>query len=400
MLQGKKILIGVCGSIAAYKTAFLIRLLKKEGAGVKVIMTDSAFDFITPLTLATLSGNPVLSRFSNKETGEWHSHVESGLWADIFLIAPASANTIAKMAEGICDNLLLATYLSARCPVFIAPAMDLDMYEHPATRENLDKLTGRGNTVINAEYGELASGLVGAGRMAEPEHILAFLKKYFKKKDDFRGKKVLITAGPTYESIDPVRFIGNHSSGRMGYALAEELAGRGAGITLISGPSSLKTSNTSIKTIQVTSADEMYRECKSNYPSAHIAIFSAAVSDYRPAKTEAEKMKKSGEKLSLDLVENPDIAYECGKMKKSGQINLGFALETENEIENATLKLKKKGFDFIVLNSMKDEGAGFSANTNKIMIINDKGDKKGYPLKSKTDVAADIIDYLHDWLNK
>jgi phosphopantothenoylcysteine decarboxylase / phosphopantothenate---cysteine ligase len=399
MLHGKKILIGVCGSIAAYKIAMLIRLLKKQGAEVKIIMTSSALDFITPLTLSTLSQNPVLTEFREKKTGEWNSHIELGLWADLFLIAPASANTIAKMAQGICDNLLLAVYLSARCPVFVAPAMDVDMYQHPATKENLMKLMSCGNHLIDAPYGELASGLSGEGRMAEPEELLKILQQHFKKKDDFKGLKVLVTAGPTQEMIDPVRFISNHSSGKMGYALASELAGRGADVNLVSGPTRLILSHERINTIKVISAEEMFRECLNLYESADIAIFSAAVADYRPAEPSTLKIKKSAEDLSLVLEKNPDIAHELGKKKRKTQLNIGFALETDNEFRNAALKLKEKKLDFIVLNSLKDKGAGFSSDTNKITILDDSGTRKSYGLKSKALVARDIVDYLYKRIN-
>jgi phosphopantothenoylcysteine decarboxylase/phosphopantothenate--cysteine ligase len=399
MLHGKKILIGVCGSIAAYKIAILIRLLKKQGAEVKTIMTTSALDFITPLTLSTLSQNPVLTEFQDKKTGEWNSHIDLGLWADLFLIAPASANTIAKMARGICDNLLLATYLSARCPVVIAPAMDVDMYLHPATRENLDKLAAYGNHLIEAPYGELASGLSGEGRMAEPEELLRILQEHLKKKDDFRGFNILITAGPTHERIDPVRFISNYSSGKMGYALAAELAGRGATVNLVSGPVQLKVNDARMNTIPVTSAMEMFTKCLELYETADIAIFSAAVADFRPAEPASRKIKKSTASPTLVLEKNPDIARELGLKKRKNQVNVGFALETDNELKNAALKLKEKNLDFIILNSMNDKGAGFSSDTNKITILEDSGRKKAYRLKSKALVAKDIADYLYNRIN-
>jgi len=399
MLRGRKILVGVCGSIAAYKSAILTRLLIKEGAEVKILMTDSALDFITPLTLSTLSRNPVYKDFQDSSSGEWNSHVELGLWADLFLIAPASANTLAKMANGICDNLLLATYLSARCPVYIAPAMDLDMYQHPATLNNLDRLKSFGNTVIAAEHGELASGLVGEGRMAEPEFILETIREHFKKKEKFKDLKVLVTAGPTYESIDPVRFIGNYSTGKMGYAIAQELAYNGAEVKLVSGPVSMEIDLPNIERINVTNAEEMLSAAKKAYKNCQIAIFSAAVSDYKPADMSPQKIKKKSDSFNLQMLKNPDIAFELGKIKKNNQINAGFALETENEIENASLKLKKKNFDFIVLNSLRDEGAGFAVNTNKIEIIDASGMRKSYGLKSKEEVAKDIIDYLYDKIN-
>lgn len=399
MLRGKKILVGVCGSIAAYKSAILIRLLKKEEAEVKVIMTNSALDFITPLTLSTLSKNPVYKDFQANGSGEWNSHIDLGLWADLFIIAPASANTLAKMANGICDNLFLATYLSARCPVYIAPAMDLDMYQHPATINNLERLRDFGNTIISAEHGELASGLVGEGRMSEPESIVEVLKDHFKKKEKFEDLNILITAGPTYESIDPVRFVGNYSSGKMGYAIAQQLAHNGAKVKLISGPVKMEIDHPNIERVDVTNASEMLEASKKIYKDCQIAIFSAAVSDYKPADIAPQKIKKKSESFDLHMVKNPDIAYELGKIKKKNQINVGFALETENEIENASLKLKKKNFDFIVLNSLREEGAGFAVDTNKIEIIDASGIRKSYGLKIKEEVAIDIIDYLYDKIN-
>ena len=399
MLRGKKILIGVCGSIAAYKTAVLTRLLKKEEAEVKILMTNSALDFITPLTLSTLSKNPVYKDFQASSSGEWNSHVDLGLWADLFIIAPASANTLSKMANGICDNLLLATYLSARCPVFIAPAMDLDMYQHPATVHNIEQLKSFGNTIISAEHGELASGLIGEGRMAEPESIIEVTKDHFKKKEKFENLKVLITAGPTYESIDPVRFIGNHSTGKMGYAIALNLANNGAEVKLVSGPVKIEIDHPKIERIDVTNAEEMLEASKKVYKNSDVAIFSAAVSDYRPADIAPQKIKKKSESFNIHMLKNPDIAYELGKIKKKNQINVGFALETENEIENASLKLKNKNFDFIVLNSLRDKGAGFAVNTNKIEIIDISGLRKSFGLKPKDEVAKDIIDYLYDKIN-
>jgi phosphopantothenoylcysteine decarboxylase/phosphopantothenate--cysteine ligase len=399
MLDGKKILIGVSGSIAAYKIAILIRLLKKQGAEVRVIMTTSALDFITPLTLSTLSQNPVFSKFHDEKSGEWHSHVELGLWADLFLVAPASANTLSKMAHGICDNLLLATYLSARCPVYVAPAMDVDMYQHPSTRKNIETLASYGNFIIKAPYGELASGLTGEGRMTEPEDLLVILEQHFKKKEDFKDLSILITAGPTQEKIDPVRFISNWSSGKMGYALANELAGRGARVNLISGPSPQKTHHPGIHLISVTSAQEMFKACNSLYDQTDIAIFAAAVADYRPSRTELKKIKKTEEEISLRLKKNPDIAGELGKKKKKNQINVGFALETDNEFQNAALKLNEKNFDFIILNSMRDEGAGFSWDTNKITILDKSGERKNFSLKQKDLVAKDIVDFLFNKLH-
>lgn len=390
MLRGKKILLGVCGSIAAYKTALLVRLLVKEGAQVKVIMTSSAKDFITPLTLSTLSKNPVLADYFQPNSGEWNSHVELGLWADVFLIAPATANTVAKFAHGMCDNLLTAVYLSARCPVYVAPAMDLDMYKHQATLENLKKIHSYGNVVIDAEYGELASGLTGEGRMAEPEHILAFLQNELVKNAPLRGKKALITAGPTYEAIDPVRFIGNHSSGKMGFAIAETLADLGAAVELVCGPTHLKTVNPNIRISSVTSASQMFETCVNLYPKSDIAVFSAAVADYKPKIVSTQKVKKSRESFQLDLEKTVDIAAQLATMKKPGQFSVGFALETENERKNALEKLKSKKFDLIVLNSLNDQGAGFGVDTNKVTILDAKGGVDEYGIKSKAEVAKDI----------
>lgn len=394
MLRGKKILLGVCGSIAAYKAANLIRLLVKEGAEVKVIMTSAAHDFITPLTLATLSKNPALTSFTSGDQGEWNNHVHLGLWADIMIVAPISANTIAKFANGICDNLLSAVYLSARCPVAIAPAMDLDMFNHPSVRDNLQKLESFGNLLIDAEHGELASGLIGQGRMSEPEHIVDFAKEYFHENGPLKGRKVLITAGPTYEALDPVRFIGNHSSGKMGYAIAEEAANMGANVVLVSGPSDQKTDHPLIDTIKVTSAIEMLNSCQAHFTDSNISIMAAAVSDYRPKVKAEQKIKKSDDTMEVDLVKNPDIAAELGKLKKSSQFNVGFALETENEKGNAEVKLKKKNFDMIVLNSLNDKGAGFSGDSNKITIIDKNNIVMDFELKNKKEVAKDIMDAI------
>ncbi|MDH5475557.1 MAG: bifunctional phosphopantothenoylcysteine decarboxylase/phosphopantothenate--cysteine ligase CoaBC [Cyclobacteriaceae bacterium] len=392
MLQGKKIILGVCGSIAAYKAALLIRLLTKQGAEVKVIMTTSALDFITPLTLATLSKNPVLTSFQHNESGEWNNHVALGLWADVMLVAPATANTIAKMANGLCDSLLLATYLSARCPVFVSPAMDLDMYVHPSTIQNIKKLESFGNRVIDAEHGELASGLVGTGRMAEPEHIVDKLIGFFKETEDFKGKKVLITAGPTHEAIDPVRFIGNNSSGKMGFALAEEIANRGGEVCLVSGPTAEQSSN-EITLIKVKSAEEMRNVCVEKFHTTDVAILSAAVADYKPKVQFDQKVKKKTDSLTIELVKTHDIAAELGGLKKENQFIVGFALETENESNHAQEKLKKKNFDFIVLNSLNDKGAGFGHDTNKITIIRNNNSKE-FELKSKVDVAKDIANEI------
>jgi len=398
MLKGKKILLGVCGSIAAYKSAYLVRSLVKEGADVKVIMTDAACSFVDPLTFSTLSKNPVLTSFSTDEQ-TWNSHVELGLWADVFVIAPASANTLAKLASGMCDNLLSATYLSARCSVILAPAMDLDMWKHPATQYNLNALRRFGNEIISVNFGELASGLVGEGRMAEPEEIVDYMKKRFevqKKRDDcfkkIAGKHVLITAGPTVESIDPVRFISNHSTGKMGFAIAEELASLSAEVTLVKGPTSYNPEVKGIKIIPVTSAEEMYEASVKAFPKADVAILAAAVADYRPVTIAKEKIKKNGETPHIDLVKNPDILESLGKKKSKKQILVGFALETDDELANAGKKLKNKNLDMIVLNSLRDKGAGFGYDTNKITILNKKGDKKSYSLKGKADVARDIID--------
>ncbi len=391
MLRNKNIIIGVSGSIAAYKSAFLIRLLIKAGANVKVIMTPASLDFITPLTLSTLSKNPVLVNFAKDNSGEWNNHVEFGIWADAIVIAPASANTIAKMAGGICDNLLLATYLSSRCKVYIAPAMDLDMYKHPATTANLNRLKSFGNIIINPENGELASGLVGEGRMAEPETIVSFLENEFSAKLPFSKKKVLVTAGPTYEAIDPVRFIGNHSSGKMGFAIAEEFAKQGADVTLVCGPTNLVTTNKNIKRIDITSAEELYVASTKVFASCDIAVLSAAVADYKPTVTANQKIKKTANSKTIDLIPTKDTLAELGRLKKSNQLLIGFALETENELENAKAKIKKKNLDLIVLNSLNDKGAGFKNETNKISIINKHNKILNFELKNKSEVAKDII---------
>jgi phosphopantothenoylcysteine decarboxylase/phosphopantothenate--cysteine ligase len=394
MLANKNIILGVTGGIAAYKAANLTRLFVKKGANVKIIMTPLAKEFITPLTLATLSKNPILVDFFNPENGDWNSHIDLGLWADAMVIAPATANTMGKMAHGIADNLLLTTYLSARCPVFLAPSMDLDMYQHPATTENMNILTKSGNYLIDPETGELASGLIGKGRMAEPETIAEYLETYFNKKDDFQGKNILITAGPTLEMIDPVRFIGNHSSGKMGYALAEELAERGALITLVSGPVSISPQHKNIQLIRVTSAQQMHDACIENFDEQHAAIMVAAVADYSPITVSDEKIKKDNKKITLELKETTDIAAALGNRKTAMQILVGFALETNNEIENASQKLKNKNFDFIVLNSLKEEGSGFQTDTNKIIIITKQQEIKPFETKSKKLVAKDIADEL------
>ncbi len=390
MLQGKKVILGVCGSIASYKAAHLIRLLVKEGAEVQVLMTKDATEFITPLTLSTLSKRPVLVEYFKPDTGEWNNHVDLGLWADLFLLAPASANTLAKMANGICDNLLLATYLSAKCPVFFAPAMDLDMWKHPSTQQNVDQLAKFGNHIIQPAYGELASGLIGEGRMAEPEEIVGFLNQELKKKLPLSGKKALVTAGPTYEAIDPVRFIGNHSSGKMGFSIAEELYQLGAEVVLISGPSAQQLQNKKIKRIDVISAAEMHEAVSQHYSQADITVMSAAVADYQPELVAKEKIKKKEASFAINLVKTVDILSELGSQKKPGQVLIGFALETENEQEHAIQKLQKKNLDLIVLNSLKDEGAGFKGDTNKITLIDKKLEIKTFELKTKSEVAADI----------
>jgi phosphopantothenoylcysteine decarboxylase/phosphopantothenate--cysteine ligase len=395
MLGGKKIILGICGGIAAYKSALLTRLLVKAGAEVKVIMTPSAHQFIAPLTLATLSKNPVLTAFQNNEEGEWNNHVELGLWADALIIAPATANTIAKIAHGICDNLLLATYLSSRCPVWIAPAMDLDMLQHAATQANLQKIKDFGNYLIDPAYGELASGLTGTGRMAEPEEIFEKVAGSLVTEPSLKGKSVLVTAGPTYEAIDPVRFIGNHSSGKMGFAIAEELARKGAAIKLVAGPTDQHTSNPSIEVINVTSAEEMFNACSAFFGKTDITVLAAAVADYRPLSRATEKMKKNGS-MTLELTKTRDIAASLGEIKNSGQFVVGFALETEHEHENAIKKLESKNFDLIVLNSLKDAGAGFGHDTNKITIIDREHKSTSFALKNKKEVARDIVQAIID----
>lgn len=395
-LNDKKVLIGVTAGIAAYKIAFLVRLFIKEGAEVKVVMTPKAKEFVTPLTLSTLSKNDVIISFTDKESEVWNNHVDLGLWADFMLIAPATANTLSKMAHGQSNNFLLATYLSAKCPVYVAPAMDLDMYRHPSTKKSLEKLNTFGNVVIPVGNGELASGLSGEGRMAEPEEIISFIKRDIAKQLPLNGKKILITAGPTYEAIDPVRFIGNHSSGKMGYAIAEEAAKLGAEVILVSGPSSLQLKNDGINRVDVVSAKEMYDAVHLYYKEVDVAIAAAAVSDYRPMTKATQKIKKSDPKLTLELEKTQDILLSMGE-KKQHQFLIGFALETENEVENAQKKLQKKNLDFIVLNSLQDKGAGFQQETNKVRII-DKDKVQSYELKSKEKVAKDILKELVDRL--
>lgn len=394
MLKSKKIIIGITGSIAAYKIPFLIRLLKKEGAQVQVVMTQSAKDFVTPLTLSALSENPVLYDFFDEKNSKWNSHVELGLWADLFIFAPLSANTLAKMATGIADNLLLTTYLSAKCTVFFAPAMDLKMYAHPTTKRNIEILQSFGNHLIAPAEGELASGLCGAGRMEEPEVILDILKNYLKKKADLKDKTVLVSAGPTYEAIDPVRFIGNFSSGIMGYSIAEELAERGAKVTLVSGPTDLKVDHPNIICTNVVSALEMYNVCIKEFENADIAIMSAAVADYTPENPSEKKIKKNKFNTTIKLKPTKDILAELGKRKRKNQLLIGFALETDDEISNAVKKLKNKNLDFIVLNSLKDKGAGFKFKTNKIKIINKQNKITDFNLKTKKEAAKDIIDNI------
>jgi phosphopantothenoylcysteine decarboxylase / phosphopantothenate---cysteine ligase len=399
MLTGKKILIGVTGSIAAYKIPLFIRLLVKEGAEVQVILTENARDFITPLTISTLSKRPALTYPFNPEDGAWNNHVEMGGWADLMIIAPASAATISKMVSGQADNLLMTTYLSAKCPVFFAPAMDLDMYKHVATQKNIEQLTGYGHTLIEPQVGELASGLCGAGRMEEPENILAAVKAFFLTGNQLKGKNVLITAGPTYEPVDPVRFIGNYSSGLMGFSLAHEAARRGAQVTLVSGPTHLNTENSAINRIDVQTAGEMRQAVTKAFGDADITIMSAAVADFTPAQTADKKIKKAGAPIHLDLKPTTDILAELGKRKKNNQLLAGFALETDNELQNAHKKLNTKNLDLIVLNSLKDQGAGFGSNTNKVTILDRHGNQFEFPLKSKKEVAADILDKIVEMLN-
>lgn len=401
MFKGRKVLVAVTGSIAAYKSAFLVRLLVKSGALVRVVMTPSAKDFITPLTLSTLSKNPVLADFTKNSHGEWNNHVDLALWADIMIIAPASANTLAKMAGGGCDNLLLATYLSSRCPVYVAPAMDEDMYRHPSTSGNLKKIKSFGNHIIDPGKGELASGLYGEGRMAEPEEIMDFILKDIKKKLPLTGKKALVTAGPTYEAIDPVRFIGNYSSGKMGFAIASELACQGADVTLVCGPNSLSISTPGIKRIDVVSADDMYRACIPVFENSDIAVCAAAVADYAPAYVAKQKIKKQQNSVpKMELKQTKDILSELGRRKKKNQFLVGFALETENGIENARQKLKKKNLDFIVLNSLNETGDLFGSDKNKIMIIDKNNKTSNFELKHKQQVAMDIVGKIIDCVSQ
>ncbi len=395
VLQGKKILLGVSGGIAAYKSALIVRLLVKSGAEVKVVLTAAAKEFVTPLTLATLSKNPVYSTFTEEDTdsGVWNNHVELALWADLMLIAPATANTLSKASEGACDNLLLAVYLSAKCPVFFVPAMDLDMYKHPSTKNSLDKLESFGNIIIPATHGELASGLTGQGRMAEPEDIIKFIENHLESTLPLRNKKVLITAGPTYEAIDPVRFIGNHSTGKMGFEIAKKAAELGAEVFLITGPTQLSISHSKIKVIPVVTADQMYAAAHQYFPDADIAILSAAVSDYKPQTIACQKIKKKSDHITVELVPTPDILASLGKIKTK-QFLVGFALETCDELENAKGKLQRKNLDMIVLNSLNDKGAGFGTPTNKITLIDKALNVLPFELKSKAEVAHDIFQFI------
>ncbi len=395
MLKGKHIILGITGSIAAYKAAYIIRALVKKGAEVQVVITPAGKEFITPITLSALSSKPVISEFFSNRDGSWNSHVDLGLWADAMLVAPATASTIGKMANGIADNMLITTYLSCKAPVFVAPAMDLDMFAHPSTQQNLERLRSFGNHIIEPAEGELASHLVGKGRMEEPDKIIAVLEEFFASRTVLEKKKIVITAGPTYEKIDPVRFIGNYSSGKMGFALAEACAQQGAEVTLIAGPVSLTTVHPNIHRVDVESAEEMYEAAMAAFPDADAGILCAAVADYRPETQADEKIKRESKgEMTLHLVPNKDIAASLGAIKREGQVLVGFALETNNEATNAESKLKRKNLDFIVLNSLRDAGAGFRCDTNKISIIDRQGESVSYPLKSKQGVAADIVNKL------
>ena len=397
MIKGKKIVLGITGSIAAYKAAVLARALIKKGAEVQIVITPAGKEFITPLTLSTITSKPVISEFFARRDGTWHSHVDLGLWADAMVIAPATASTIGKMANGIADNMLITTYLSMKAPVFVAPAMDLDMYAHPSTQKNLDTLRLYGNVIIEPAEGELASHLVGKGRMEEPEKIVEVLENFFTEGMDLKGKKIMITAGPTYEKIDPVRFIGNYSSGKMGYALAECCAERGAEVILVSGPVSITEKHPNIRKISVESAEEMYQAAVREFTGSDAAILCAAVADFTPESQSEQKIKREKEDLVLRLKPTHDIAAALGKLKKENQIMIGFALETNDEVEHAKDKLERKNLDFIVLNSLNDKGAGFRHDTNKITII-DKNSVTEFPLKDKKEVAADIINHLAEIL--
>lgn len=402
MLTGKKILLGITGSIAAYKIPLLVRLLKKDGADVRVVMTPSAKDFVTPLTLSTLSGNPVLSHGFDEETGKWESHVELGLWADLFVVAPASANTMAKMAYGIADNYLLTVCLSTKCPIMFAPAMDLDMYKHPATQQNIRTLIERGCIFVAPSSGELASGLCGEGRMEEPHKIYEKIKAFFQTKQNFKGKKVLITAGPTYEAIDPVRFIGNHSSGLMGIEIARAFADQGADVTLVLGPSNISVNKNNVNVLPVTSAKEMYDAVMAIFPKTDIAILSAAVADFRPEMVADQKIKKNpdNDTFTIKLVKTEDILKSIGNIRTDNQTVVGFALETENGLENAKKKLHTKNIDLIVLNEMNESGVGFKTKTNKVSIITKDDNVTTYDLKPKNEVALDILNAIYQYINK
>ena len=399
MLKGKKIVIGITASIAAYKIPLLVRMLVKVGAEVQIILTPKAKDFVTPLTLSTLSGKPVLSEMYDKQDGQWNSHVDLGLWADLILIAPASANTMGKMTHGIADNLLLTTYLSARSQVLIAPAMDLDMYQHPSTKNNIENLRSYGHQIIEPTEGELASGLCGAGRMEEPEVIFGIIQDYFKKKTKLSGKKVLVSAGPTYEAIDPVRYIGNHSSGKMGFALADELAERGADVILVSGPVNISSKHKWIKRVDVTTAAEMYTACLQAFQNSDIGIMAAAIADYTPANFSEQKIKKKETTPEILLEPTKDILKEMGEQKQENQLLIGFALETNNEIPNALSKLHKKNLDLIVLNSLQDSGAGFQHATNQVSLIDRQEHIQAFELKDKSDVAKDIVNRIEELLS-
>lgn len=393
-LEGKKIILGITGSIAAYKAAMLLRLLVKDGAEVQVVITEAGKEFITPVTLSALSGKPVISEFFGANDGTWNSHVDLGLWGDLMLVAPATASTLAKMAHGIADNMLVTTYMSAKCPVFIAPAMDLDMFAHPSTQKNLEILQSYGNTIIEPGVGELASGLTGKGRMAEPEKIVELVVEHFNSEKIMKGKTFLVTAGPTFEKIDPVRFIGNFSSGKMGYAIAEELADCGADVILVSGPVSVTSNKKNIQVVKVETAAEMYAECLSHFPDCIGAVMCAAVADFTPVNVENKKTKRGKENWTLELQPTADIAAKLGELKNEKQILVGFALETNDEIDNARKKIENKNLDFIVLNSLNEKGAGFQVDTNKITIIDKNNNQQFFELKNKREVAVDIVDKI------
>jgi phosphopantothenoylcysteine decarboxylase/phosphopantothenate--cysteine ligase len=393
-LEGKKIILGITGSIAAYKAAVLLRLLVKEGAEVQVVITEAGKQFITPVTLSALSNKPVVSEFFGANDGTWNSHVDLGLWADLMLVAPATASSLSKMANGQADNMLVTTYMSMKCPVMIAPAMDLDMFAHPSTLKNLEILKSFGNIIIEPAEGELASGLSGKGRMEEPANIVEMVIEHFGETGDFKGKTFLVTAGPTFEKIDPVRFIGNYSSGKMGYAIAEQLADRGAEVILVSGPVSVSTMKKKITLVQVKSAEEMYRECIARFPSTNGAVMCAAVADFTPVMVENQKTKRGKDNWNLELKPTEDIAKTLGEAKKSNQVLIGFALETADEVANAKLKLQKKNLDFIVLNSLNEKGAGFDVDTNRVTIIDKNNNQQNFELKSKKEVAVDIVNKI------